>query len=279
MGGTPSKKLHRAVELELLSQTEYDAHELRKWYARFLEEYPEGLITKERFVEENLKFTNFGDAGFWKHIFDVLDTDKNGDVSFGEWICALSTLTKGATMTKLEWLFHVFDLDNDGFIEHDELLLILQWLYKVNPPVGLTIEELTDQVFDALDSDHDEKITLAEFALGFKRVPLLQKNLSFLNQLVTSSLPHVQTHGLSPPEVRSPRAVSSPPDLAASTLRVPAAGAPTLPTAVTSSSSATAISSSSAAAISSSSAAASAVGGPGGTPAVVSPRPSGLLPV
>jgi EF-hand domain pair len=122
-------------------------------------------------------------------------------------------------------LFHVFDLDNDGFIEHDELLLILKWLYKVNPPVGLTIEELSDQVFEALDSDHDEKITLAEFALGFKRVPLLQQNLSFLNQLVTSSLPHVPAHNLSPPQVRSPRSVSSPPEVAHVRLAVP--GAPT----------------------------------------------------
>ena len=43
----------------------------------------------------------FGDEFFWKHAFDVIDKDGNGEISFVEWCMLLSCINRGSMEEQL----------------------------------------------------------------------------------------------------------------------------------------------------------------------------------
>lgn len=180
--GASQAKLHKAVELELLSRTHFSAPELRRWYSNFIAEFPQGTISRDRFVTENLKFTNFGDKEFWAHFFDLFDEDHNNEISFAEWITALSLILRGTEDEKIEYLFKLYDLDNDGGLTRGELEQIITFLTKVKP-VQQRPRQLVNAAFLTMDANHDDLISLEEFSKGLRKYPKLLEALDILSAI------------------------------------------------------------------------------------------------
>jgi Ca2+-binding EF-hand superfamily protein len=140
------------------------------------------------FIEENKRFTGVGDEQFWSHVFALFDHDHNEQVSFGEWIVVLSTITRGTVKEKLDWLFHLFDLDNDGQITRDELLFILRFLAKVHPDSdGRRPSDFVDLIFDKWDVDKDGSLSKAEFIAGFTHFKHLNDSVILLNRVIAQA--------------------------------------------------------------------------------------------
>eukprot|EP01096_Ripella_sp_DP13-Kostka_P014468 TRINITY_DN6549_c0_g1_i1.p2 TRINITY_DN6549_c0_g1~~TRINITY_DN6549_c0_g1_i1.p2 ORF type:complete len:218 (-),score=88.32 TRINITY_DN6549_c0_g1_i1:17-625(-) len=178
--GATHPKLHKAVEIELLKRTKFDAHELRVWYHQFMVEYPSGKITKGEFIRVNLSFANFGNAELWGHIFDIIDTDKSGEISFAEWVSLLSCINRGSTSEQIELMFKLYDLDGNGSLQKNEIQKIIEFLHRFRH-FEKPAEEITDEVFDALDANHDGKITLHEFVHGFHNHPEIGERLNVMD--------------------------------------------------------------------------------------------------
>ena len=77
-------------------------------YKNFMRDYPEGRLSKNEFHE---RFFPSGDASqFAEHLFDVLDTDHNGEIDFKEFIYPLSLMSRGDSDEKIKCAYPSFPL-------------------------------------------------------------------------------------------------------------------------------------------------------------------------
>ena len=117
---------------ELQKSTHFDKKELQQWYKGFIKDCPSGMLTKEEFQKIYRQFFPFGDpSSFADYIFRVFDADKSGSIDFKEFICALSVTSRGKMEDKLDWAFQLYDIDGDGKISYDEMLKIVEAIYKM----------------------------------------------------------------------------------------------------------------------------------------------------
>ena len=90
------------------------------------------MLTKAEFQKIYKQFFPFGDpSSFADYVFNVFDADKSGSIDFKEFICALSVTSRGKMEDKLDWAFQLYDIDGDGKISYDEMLTIVEAIYKM----------------------------------------------------------------------------------------------------------------------------------------------------
>ncbi|KAG6918914.1 Neuronal calcium sensor 1 [Tephrocybe rancida] len=130
--GKSQSKLTPDELANLQKNTYFDKKELQQWYKGFRKDCPSGHLNKEEFGRIYKQFFPFGDPGdFADYVFNVFDGDKSGTIDFTEFICALSVTSRGRLEEKLKWAFQLYDIDKDGTITYDEMLQIVQSIYKM----------------------------------------------------------------------------------------------------------------------------------------------------
>ena len=68
-----------------------------------------------------------------KRVIAVLDKNKDGSISFLEFVQGLNSLSAGSTQEeKLRFAFQIYDINNDGFISNGELFMVLKMMVGNN---------------------------------------------------------------------------------------------------------------------------------------------------
>ncbi|XP_036964220.1 guanylyl cyclase inhibitory protein [Acanthopagrus latus] len=147
--------------------------ELYEWFRKFINECPSGLITLHEFQRHFCNGTVGSEsAEYAEQIFRTLDSNGDGVVDFREYVMAISMLIDGSAVEKLQWSFRLYDKDSDGAITREEMLEIMQAVYKMSVAAALTkansltAEECTNRIFVRLDKDNNAIISLEEFIEG-----------------------------------------------------------------------------------------------------------------
>ncbi|XP_035210873.1 neuronal calcium sensor 1-like isoform X2 [Stegodyphus dumicola] len=152
-------------------------------------------MTKEEFKHIYGQFFPSGDpTRFVDYVFNVFDIDKNGVITFKEFILAISITTRGTIEEKLNWAFSLYDFDSDGYVTRDEMLDIVRAIHRMHGKEGDTAErdaaqQRVDQLFTKLDTDKDGKLSREEFCKGFKNDTWIIKALLMRSPLASSSTP------------------------------------------------------------------------------------------
>ena len=68
-----------------------------------------------------------------KRVIAVLDKNKDGSISFLEFVQGLNSLSAGSTNEeKLRFAFQIYDINNDGYISNGELFQVLKMMVGDN---------------------------------------------------------------------------------------------------------------------------------------------------
>lgn len=111
-------------------------------------------------------------------LIDVFDNDGSGDVDFKEFIAGISTFSsKGNPQEKLKFAFKIYDIDQDGYISHGELFIVLKMMVGANltgmatlacysySSLDAQLQQLVDKTIMEADTNGDGKVDFQEFAV------------------------------------------------------------------------------------------------------------------
>jgi len=172
---------------EFVQATNFDKVEVKELYDIFKSISPDSAVDRETFKKGLSKLTTVGlkhidDTPFADRLFDLLDTNRDGVVDLGEFVCGLSLLCKGSVEEKLELSFKAYDIDGNGYISKDELSQMFKsaWmagfkaLCSTQGNENLSMEDLNEfseemaslfaeNAFDTLDTNGDGQLSFEEF--------------------------------------------------------------------------------------------------------------------
>ncbi|ODQ65987.1 EF-hand protein [Nadsonia fulvescens var. elongata DSM 6958] len=145
--GSGSSKMSKDEFNKLKDETHFEKREIHQWYKGFMKDCPTGSMSKEDFQNIYRQFFPFGDSSaFSEFVFNVFDKDNNGLIDFKEFIKALSITSRGTLEDKLIWSFELYDIDGNGRISYQEMLSIVTAIYKmVGTMVKLPEDESTPE--------------------------------------------------------------------------------------------------------------------------------------
>ncbi|XP_022237595.1 neuronal calcium sensor 1-like [Limulus polyphemus] len=162
-------KLNKNELEELESTTNFKTQQLQKWYKDFMQDCPDGHMTKEVFRKIYGQFFPAGNPSpFVDYIFNVFDSNKDGVVTFKEFITAIAVTTHGSVDDKLKWAFKLYDIDNDGYVSRFEMLDVVTAIYQLHGRFHASVrgrdapDERVNQLLVKLDKAECSTMSSAE---------------------------------------------------------------------------------------------------------------------
>lgn len=136
-------------------------------YRSFVRECPNGLLRQADLLEIYRQFFPFGDpSSFCEHVFRLYDAKGDGVIDFGEYIRALSITSRGKLEEKIQWAFKFYDIDGDGMISKDDMLVIVEAIYRMmGSMIELPEDENTpmkrvEKIFSIMNKVYEVLITM-----------------------------------------------------------------------------------------------------------------------
>ena len=107
-------------------------------------------------------------------VFKRVDRNKNGRISFQEFICWLSKMTHGSDEQKMTEIFKMYDADKNGVLTRSELISILHCVDKMGGDMRLETNVFgrIDEIFTQCDKNRDDQLKLNEFLAAAKLEPI-----------------------------------------------------------------------------------------------------------
>jgi len=110
-----------------------------------------------------------------QRVISVLDKNKDGNISFLEFVQGLSALSAGASNEeKLRFAFEIYDINGDGYISNGELFKVLKMMVG-NNLTDIQLQQLVDRTIIKADEDFDGKISFQEFKNMTKDLDIIEK--------------------------------------------------------------------------------------------------------
>ncbi|XP_022242013.1 Kv channel-interacting protein 1-like [Limulus polyphemus] len=143
-------------------------------------------------LEGHSDVMGFRDATQYAHyVFHTFkQSAHSGTLNFEQFIGLLSRLSRGTIKDKLKWIFGLYDINGDGFISKQEMLLIVSAIYDMlghytDPAVDEhSAREHVERVFNQIDSKKDGLISFDEFMEWCQKDENRTKSLLMLDTIL-----------------------------------------------------------------------------------------------
>ena len=119
-------------------------------------------LTREEFADA---MSMKKDSVFVDQMFELIDTDGNGFVSFREFLDMIVIFSKGSPDEKLRLMFNMYDVDRSGSLERSEFKAMLKGMMElVNASVSPDqMDQLIESMFAAAGFTNKETLDFGDF--------------------------------------------------------------------------------------------------------------------
>jgi Ca2+-binding EF-hand superfamily protein len=99
------------------------------------------------------------------HLFRIYDENQNGFIDFHEFMTVFCIFTGEESVSVLEKVFRIFDVDNTGTISKDEMLILVKDIHALikDDIKDYSDEEVALRAFEEMDANKDGGVTREEF--------------------------------------------------------------------------------------------------------------------
>ncbi|KAF0027454.1 Kv channel-interacting protein 2 isoform X2 [Scophthalmus maximus] len=183
---------HRPESMDKLQeQTKFTKKELQVLYRGFKNECPCGVVNEENFKTIYSQFFPQGDSSMYAHfLFEAFDTNKNGSVSFEDFVFGLSIILRGTVNDRLNWAFNLYDLNKDGCITKEEMLDIMRSIYDMMGKYTYPTmqddapREHVESFFQKMDRNKDGVVTIEEFIESCKKDENIMQSMQLFENVI-----------------------------------------------------------------------------------------------
>lgn len=155
----------------LMDKTQLSPNALMKIFNQFAYELDErGNLDKSQFVRLycNLREESKEKiARIAEFAFNAFDRKKQGKINFKDFIVAFALTTRGSIKDKLEYTFDLYDIDQNGYLDVEEIKCVLNAmliLLDADNNTGNT-DAIANQCINLLDKEKDGRITRGKLIL------------------------------------------------------------------------------------------------------------------
>ncbi|TDH17393.1 hypothetical protein EPR50_G00008980 [Perca flavescens] len=161
---------------------EVTLQQMQDLYRKFASECPSGKLHLHEFkrifgVNSN---STEEESAYTENVFQSFDTNKDGNIDFMEYVAGLHLVLRGKLEDKLRWSFKVYDRDGNGSLDRQEVRHLVKIINKIkrhNDPTAGNIDDICDRLFDLVDKNNDNQISLEEFIEGAEKDPWVMEQL------------------------------------------------------------------------------------------------------
>ncbi|KAL0130029.1 hypothetical protein PUN28_001961 [Cardiocondyla obscurior] len=173
----------------LCRATRFTEAELKRIYRGFKAECPTGVVREDTFKCIYSQFFPQGanTSQYAHYVFNTLDQDHSGLLSFEDFVTGLSILSRGSIDEKLRWTFSLYDINGDGCITREEMTDIVNAVYELmgkfaDPNLDHEgVRERVDRMFQKMDCNRDGVVTLSEFLEACRADPDISTSMAALD--------------------------------------------------------------------------------------------------
>ncbi|XP_058821799.1 Kv channel-interacting protein 4-like isoform X2 [Topomyia yanbarensis] len=176
----------------LCEATRFTEAEIKRIYRGFKAECPAGIIREETFKFIYSQFFPQGaNTSLYAHyVFNTLDKDHTGILSFENFVQGLSILSRGSLEEKLSWTFSLYDINHDGKITREEMTDIVIAIYELmgaredGGTDDAQIKSKVEKVFLKMDTNRDGVITIEEFLDCCRKDKLISDSMGVFDSTI-----------------------------------------------------------------------------------------------
>ncbi|XP_036382554.1 Kv channel-interacting protein 2 [Megalops cyprinoides] len=176
---------------KLQEQTKFTKKELQILYRGFKNECPSGMVNEETFKLIYSQFFPQGDSSTYAHfLFEAFDTNKNGSVSFEDFVTGLSVILRGSIIDRLNWAFNLYDLNKDGCITKEEMTDIMKSIYDMMGKCTYPTmqedapREHVENFFQKMDRNNDGVVTIEEFIESCQKDENIMQSMQLFDHVI-----------------------------------------------------------------------------------------------
>jgi dual oxidase len=111
------------------------------------------------------------DSMFVRKMFNIVDKDQDGRISFQEFLETVVLFSRGKTEDKLRIIFDMCDNDRNGVIDKEELSEMMRSLVEIARTTSVSDDQVTrliDGMFQDVGLEHKSNLTYQDFKLMMK---------------------------------------------------------------------------------------------------------------
>ncbi|NP_001011660.1 guanylate cyclase activator 1g [Danio rerio] len=152
-------------------EEEVELTEIQPLYTRFMKVCPSGALHLHEFRRIfGVQSSSEEEALYMETIFKSFDTNRDNVIDFMEFVAAVHLVLRGNLEDRLKWSFKVYDRDENGKLDRQEVIHVIRILCKLKKNrINMTPVEICDRIFELLDENNDGQISLSEFLEGAEK--------------------------------------------------------------------------------------------------------------